>query len=155
MKILITIKTFFNLHLKKNNVWQLYNFCFIFWYEESPNFLKNAYRGEKEMKDRHHIIPSWDATVAQHDDDCVVMVRYELCLSFSLKDIEEFKYHVIFGDLLFPHLLHDGLFKATFLGSEYEIQFSISDDNQVNTKTTKAGGVKLGSSGRMSKTVAD
>lgn len=62
------------------------------------------------------------------------MVRLELCLSFSLQDIDEFKYHVIFGDLLFPHWLHDGLFKATFLGSEYEIQFSILDDNQVKKK---------------------
>lgn len=63
-------------------------------------------------------------------------MSYELtlCLSSSLQDIDEFKYHVILGDLLFPHSLYDGQLRATLLGSEYEIQFSINDDNQVKKK---------------------
>ncbi|XP_040014670.1 stabilin-1 [Xiphias gladius] len=48
----------------------------------------------------------------------------------SLLDSDIFKYHVILGELLFPDHLSDGTLKSTLLGTDYQVQFHLNDNNQ-------------------------
>ncbi|XP_041639647.1 stabilin-1 isoform X2 [Cheilinus undulatus] len=48
----------------------------------------------------------------------------------STLDPDVFKYHVVLRELLFPEHVADGTIKGTLLGSDYEVQFRINDNNQ-------------------------
>ncbi|XP_044021475.1 stabilin-1 isoform X3 [Siniperca chuatsi] len=48
----------------------------------------------------------------------------------SILDSDVFKYHVILMELLFPNHLHDGTMRSTLLGSEYQVQFHLNNNNQ-------------------------
>ncbi|XP_029989348.1 stabilin-1 isoform X2 [Sphaeramia orbicularis] len=48
----------------------------------------------------------------------------------SVLDPDTFKYHVVRGDLLFPDHLSDGTVKSTLLGSDYQVQFRLNDQNE-------------------------
>ncbi|XP_069006635.1 stabilin-1 isoform X2 [Embiotoca jacksoni] len=48
----------------------------------------------------------------------------------SVLDADVFKYHVIAKELLFPNHLSDGTLKSTLLGSDYQVQFHINNNNQ-------------------------
>ncbi|XP_070693552.1 stabilin-1 [Pempheris klunzingeri] len=48
----------------------------------------------------------------------------------SLLDSDVFKYHVIPKELLFPDHLFDGMLKSTLLGSDYQVQFHLNNNNQ-------------------------
>ncbi|XP_015240519.1 PREDICTED: stabilin-1 [Cyprinodon variegatus] len=48
----------------------------------------------------------------------------------SVLDSDTFLYHVIPKEVLSLDQLHDGMFKATLLGEDYEVQFHLTADNQ-------------------------
>uniref|UniRef100_A0A3Q4HAZ7 Stabilin 1 n=1 Tax=Neolamprologus brichardi TaxID=32507 RepID=A0A3Q4HAZ7_NEOBR len=48
----------------------------------------------------------------------------------SILDSDVFKYHVILNELLFPDRLPDGTLKSTLLGTEYQVQFHLDNNNQ-------------------------
>ncbi|XP_030584921.1 stabilin-1 [Archocentrus centrarchus] len=48
----------------------------------------------------------------------------------SVLDFDVLKYHVIPDELLFPDHLHDGMLKGTLLGSDYQVQFHLDNNNQ-------------------------
>ncbi|MEQ2204583.1 hypothetical protein XENOCAPTIV_015558, partial [Xenoophorus captivus] len=59
-----------------------------------------------------------------------VMAFLNSSSSFSL--FREYAlYHVILNELLFPDHLHDGMLKSTLLGLDYQVQFHLTDKNQV------------------------
>ncbi|XP_019952412.2 stabilin-1 [Paralichthys olivaceus] len=48
----------------------------------------------------------------------------------SVLDSNVVRYHVIFSQLLFPDALFDGLLASTLLGSDYQVQFHLNDNNK-------------------------
>lgn len=54
-------------------------------------------------------------------------------MSVSVQASDVFQYHVIVGELLFPDHLSDGTLKSTLLGDDYQVQFHLNDNNQVET----------------------
>lgn len=54
---------------------------------------------------------------------------YLVCL--SVQDSDVLKYHVIPKELIFPDHLSDGTLKSTLLGTDYQVQFHLNDNNQV------------------------
>lgn len=83
----------------------------------------------------------YDYTVLMPTDDAIR--QYLSKANQTVLDIDEFKYHIIFGDLLIPDRLYDGLSKPTFLGSEYEIHFNIDDNNQTFANNVPLNGTVI------------
>ncbi|XP_061796458.2 stabilin-1 isoform X2 [Nerophis lumbriciformis] len=48
----------------------------------------------------------------------------------SQLDSDVFKYHLILNELLFPDQLFNGILKSTLLGSDYQVQFHLDNNNQ-------------------------
>lgn len=63
------------------------------------------------------------------------MVKAELTwiiiIGSAVQDQDVFQYHVIPKEILFPDHLHDGMLKSTLLGPDHQVQFHLTDNNQV------------------------
>nr|XP_061814251.1 stabilin-1-like [Nerophis lumbriciformis] len=54
---------------------------------------------------------------------------------------DQFKYHVIYNELLFPDRMYDGMLKNTLLGGDYQIQFHINAENKTFANDVPLDGV--------------
>ncbi|KAK2861690.1 hypothetical protein Q5P01_001223 [Channa striata] len=69
-----------------------------------------------------------DFTLLLPTDDAI---RHHLSrTNSSLLDSDVLRYHVIPGELLFPDHLTDGMLKSTLVGSDYQVQFHLNNNNQ-------------------------